>query len=175
MTLTREQTIKAIEELKANEWMALGGMSPEAQEFAREHKNEAIWTFRAYQMGVWVDSEYGMLMDDKSHVIYRLDPSYQLPEEEPEYLEFATYWRKYTSNERLTFNYTPDRIYHLSELPERIKNYQLEGFKFEGSIIIFKDYHGWIYADTDSDIKFIKTFETDKKVFASKVVYRKVG
>ena len=166
--LTREQTIKAIEELKANEWMALGGMSPEAQEFIEANKNKDIWQHNDRNFG------FKRVVNpcSDSYTIYRLDPNYQLPEIETEYLEFDAYWRKFASKERLSINYKDDNVFHLSELPERIDGYQLEGFKFEGSDMIYSIYHAW------KDGGCLCTWATQtglgKKVFALKVVYKKI-
>jgi hypothetical protein len=166
MTLTREQTQKAIEELKANEWVALGGMSPEAQEFTRENANKSIWE---YPIG---DGKKCVgVIEAVSFGLYRLDPSYTLPEIEPEYLELdinadgISFWD--LAGEEYAFDVaTPPRKI-------RCNTYQLEGYKFEDSNVIRNYYHGW--EDSAADILCEKFHTDDKKVFALKVVYRKVG
>jgi hypothetical protein len=184
--LTREQTIKAIKELKANEWVALGGMSPEAQEFAREHKDEAIWFYKNSQ-GNWHDWLNGIYA--VSYQIYRLDSSYQLPEIESDYAEFNVMFSGNLEWQKNCLGYfTPDRAkfwdINLPEYELKYKNhvYRFEGYKFEGSEMTYSHYHGWqlpqplLHKDSEQLVQTDNLAGSSyKKVFASKVVYRKVG
>jgi hypothetical protein len=174
MTLTHEQTIKAVEELKANEWMALGGMSPEAQEFLRENNEKPIWNF-LQAIGKWSKNANHSSVYPNS--VYRLDPSYTLQEIEPEYLEFDVEVSKYG---KLEFHVVTDdylkRSYDVYASPVRLMNYQLEGFKFEGWDDIWNDYKAWSDPNQKTLIFGMKPKDTwYKKVFATSVVYRKVG
>ena len=177
MALTREQTQKAVEELKANEWVALGGMSPEAQEFARGHKNEAIWFYKNSQ-GNWHDWLNGI--HAVSYQTYRLDPSYTLPEEEGEYLEFDVCQKFLKFNlsqydRPMTFSFVRLDKAELFYYQGKTANLQLEGYKFEGDLRTYNYYHGWQENKVFNEIRNYSNFKSDKKVFANKVVYRKVG
>jgi hypothetical protein len=165
MVLTREQTTKAVEELKANEWMALGGMSPEAQEFAKQHKNEIILNYRAFAM--W--SGIGVIQFNLQ-VILRLDPSYTLPEEEPEYLELDVDMEE----DGLVFRTKEAHRFKIPTQPLYLDDYIFEGYKFEGHPKLHNHYFGYKNPHNNY-IHYHQVSDRHIKVFATKVVYRKVG
>jgi hypothetical protein len=171
--LTREQTQKAVEELKANEWMALGGMSPEAQEFVRENANKSIWGYPIRNGKKCVG-----VIEAVSFGLYRLDSSYTLPEEEPEYLELDVFegcHEKSGENILLATN-SKGFTFDISTPLYKMHGYQLEGFKFEGWDDIWNLYTAWCDPNQKTLIFGMKPKDSwYKKVFASKVVYRKVG
>lgn len=170
--LTREQTTKAIEELKANEWMALGGLSPEAREFVDKNYDKYKWEFRHRDKWINSTARTAHYLD----TVYRLDPSYQLPDEVPEeteYLEFATYWKEYGRHTHLSFDINNYDVF-AKYAPEQFENYQLEGFKFAGNPKLHNHYFGY-KNPSNNYIHYHQPILKYTKVFASKVVYRKVG
>jgi hypothetical protein len=163
--LTREQTIKAIEELKANEWMALGGMSKEAQEFARENQDKFILCIKT--KATW-DTGIALAVQDWHIVSLTID--YTPPKIEPGYLELDVDMEE----DGLVFRTKEAHRFKIPTQPLYLGNYIFEGYKFEGHPKLHNHYFGY-KNPANNYIHYHQVSDRHIKVFATKIVYRKVG
>jgi len=164
--LTREQTIKAVEELKANKEACIIFMklTRTSQEFIMENSRNPIF-LRLREGGSW---EEGSTQTGMYASVYALDPSYQLPDEE--YLELDVDMEE----DGLVFRTKEAHRFKIPTQPLYLGNYIFEGYKFEGHPKLHNHYFGY-KNPANNYIHYHQVSDRHIKVFATKIVYRKVG